>query len=107
MKPLPPSDGTTPHARPRGRSVRVSNFNGAAAQTFIPLAGRLHASQWKVSPYFVDTTLKPAGRSSKNTLSLPFGCDRTATPVSAQSGHRKISVQWSETVIHENICRSN
>jgi hypothetical protein len=34
-----------------------------------------------------------------STVSLPFGCERRATPVSAQSGHRKISVQCSETLI--------
>jgi hypothetical protein len=70
-----------------------------SGQLVSALAGRLQASQKKVSPYCEVTALKPSGRRTTIIRSPFFDCDRCATPVDAQFGHLKISVQCPEMVM--------
>ena len=85
----------------RTRDLHRAEPFRASGQLVSALAGRLQASQKNVSPYCEVTALKPSGRRSTIIRSPSFDCERRATPVDAQFGHLKISVQCSETVIED------
>src|SRR3982074_336249 len=70
----------------------------APSYRIVALAGRLHGTQKKVSPYRVITRLKPAGFVSGPSPERWSGWNRLATPTNAQSGHHRISVQHSDTI---------